>query len=181
MAKFSLTIINNHSCSFHLVHRRQTYPRRIMSWIENIMAQLKWYSKNFMSLKYFVLLIFVDIYSFAIQRKIKISMTNISEVCWDFVLKMEKLINTVIIRYMWIWNNTLLYDGCCHVVLICNMNGFVLKNFDGVKGSMVHLENPEWQTRWYFKYFLGRCKFTYNFWFILVNENIENNWSCCIL
>ena len=25
--------------------------------------------------------------------------------------------------------------------------------------SPVHLENPESQTRWYFKYFLGKCKF----------------------
>ncbi|XP_046845302.1 GTPase-activating Rap/Ran-GAP domain-like protein 3 isoform X2 [Xenia sp. Carnegie-2017] len=35
------------------------------------------------------------------------------------------------------------------------------QNFDGVKGSMVHLENPEWQTRWYFKYFLGRLHQNY--------------------
>ena len=26
----------------------------------------------------------------------------------------------------------------------------------------VHLENPESQTRWYFKYFLGKCKY-FNF------------------
>ena len=25
--------------------------------------------------------------------------------------------------------------------------------------SPVHLENPESQTRWYFKYFLGKCKY----------------------
>jgi hypothetical protein len=23
----------------------------------------------------------------------------------------------------------------------------------------VHLENPEFQTRWFFKYFLGKCEF----------------------
>ena len=25
--------------------------------------------------------------------------------------------------------------------------------------SPVHLENPEYQTRWYFKYFLGKCEY----------------------
>lgn len=36
---------------------------------------------------------------------------------------------------------------------------FFFQYADSVKGSMVHLENPEWQTRWYFKYFLGKCKY----------------------
>ncbi|XP_028407633.1 GTPase-activating Rap/Ran-GAP domain-like protein 3 isoform X2 [Dendronephthya gigantea] len=35
------------------------------------------------------------------------------------------------------------------------------QHFDSVKGSMVHLENPEWQTRWYFKYFLGKLHQNY--------------------
>jgi hypothetical protein len=66
------------------------------------------------------------------------------------------------VRFWWVcsqndsWCGNTRLDWQCHVN-VCLSVALLLQIF-GSPSTPV-LENPEYQTRWYFKYFLGKCKY----------------------
>lgn len=46
----------------------------------------------------------------------------------------------------------------CVLKVLCSANSPICFKVPSPVNSPIHLENPEFQTRWYFKYFLGKRK-----------------------